>query len=175
MSLISRLITGKPDGRDALRPLWHRIVEIARDPNWYARCGLADTLPGRFDAVCLVTALVMIRMERGGPDGRGLVEESARLTELFIDDMDGQMRQAGVGDLVVGKRMGKLMGALAGRISALREAFETDEATLVAAVERNATLIEGASGEALAGAVRALHARLEALPDADLLAGRIAQ
>ena len=58
----------------------------------------------------LVLALVLLRMERE----EALIAPSVLLSKLFIEDMDGQMRQSGVGDLVVGKRMGKLMGALGG-------------------------------------------------------------
>jgi cytochrome b pre-mRNA-processing protein 3 len=62
-------------------------------------------------------SLVMIRMERDGAWGR---EGAARLTEIFVEDMDGTMRQWGVGDVVVGKQVGGLMGALGGRLTAYR-------------------------------------------------------
>lgn len=170
MSFLGRLLGTQPDPKEALRPLWHRTVEIAREPQWYARGGVADTLSGRFDAVALVTALVMLRMH-GNPD---LKAPAARLTELFVEDMDGQMRQSGVGDLMVGKRMGKVMQALAGRIEALRQALaKTDDIDLVAAIERNVTMTEAGSPAAVAAEVRVLAAVLAATPDDDLLAGRI--
>lgn len=170
MSFLGRLLGTQPDPKDALRPLWHRTVEIAREPQWYAKGGVADTLSGRFDAVALVTALVMLRMH-GNPE---LKAPAARLTELFIEDMDGQMRQSGVGDLMVGKRMGKVMQALAGRIEALRQALtKTDDTDLVAAIERNVTMTEAGSPAAVAAEVRVLAAALAATPDDDLLAGRI--
>jgi cytochrome b pre-mRNA-processing protein 3 len=100
---------------------------------------------------------------------------TARLTELFVSDMDGQLRQEGVGDLVVGKRMGKLVSALGGRIEAYRNGFAAGDALVLAqAVERNVTLVEGANPAELADAMRALAARLGATGSADLLAGRIA-
>jgi len=93
MSLLNRLL-GRPDrGQEQIRPLWHKVVELARDPAWYRDCGVADTVPGRFDAISLVVALVMLRMD-GKPELRA---PSARLTELFVADMDGQLRQSGVG------------------------------------------------------------------------------
>ena len=64
MSLISRLLQPRGPDRDSLRMLWLRIVAIAREPQWYAHCGIADTLAGRFDAVTLVLCLVLLRMER---------------------------------------------------------------------------------------------------------------
>lgn len=170
MSLLSRLLGRTPDPREALRPLWHRIVALSREPGWYARGGVADTVSGRFDVIALVTALVLLRMD-GDPALRG---PSARLTELFIEDMDGQLRQSGVGDLVVGKRMGKLMGALGGRIEALRSAVAApDDAALRAAVDRNVTLIEGADPAAVATELRVVAAQLAALDNQALLAARI--
>lgn len=171
MSLISRILGKRPASREAVRPLWHRVVEIAREKPWYAECGVADTVAGRFDAITLVLALVMLRME----DHDALIEPSARLTELFVEDMDGQLRQSGVGDLVVGKHIGKLMSVMGGRIGALKEALPQDDAALTAALLRNVTLIEGADMARLAAEVRRLHAQIGALSDEDLLAARIAR
>ncbi|HUD30795.1 MAG TPA: ubiquinol-cytochrome C chaperone family protein [Novosphingobium sp.] len=173
MSLISRLLGKRPDTREAVRPLWHRVVEVAREKAWYASGGVADTVPGRFDAVTLVMALVMLRMERDKASDDALIGPSVRLTELFVDDMDGQLRQSGVGDLGVGKRMGRLMSVLGGRIGALRDALGQDDAALVAVLERNVTLVEGADTGWLAAQVRQLHVQLDGVSDEDLMAARI--
>lgn len=175
MSLISRILGKRPDSREAMRPLWHRVVEIAREKVWYAQCGIADSVPGRFDAVTLVMALVMLRMERDKPDDDTLIGPSVRLTELFVEDMDGQLRQSGVGDLVVGKHMGRLMSVLGGRIGALREALRQDDAALVNALERNVTLIEGADKARLAAEVRRLHGQIDSLSTGQLIAAGIAR
>jgi len=171
MSLFNRLL-GRPDpAQEQIRPLWHKVVELARDPDWYARGGVADTVPGRFDAITLVLALVMRRMD-GQPELRA---PSARLTELFVSDMDGQLRQSGVGDLAMAKRMGRLMSVLAGRMEALEQALaQPDDAELIAVIERNVTLNDGADVAAIAARVRQLAARLAAIGNDDLLAGRIA-
>lgn len=167
MSLFSRILGKREDDRAQVRSLWHRVVEIAREKQWYAQCGIADTVPGRFDAITLVLALVMLRMERSA----SLIAPSAKLTELFVADMDGQLRQSGVGDLVVGKRMGKLMGALGGRLEVLRGALPQGAEALEPVVKRNLTLIEGADVAALAVRVTALADQLDAVSDEDLLAG----
>ena len=171
VSLLSRIFGKGNDKRDALRPLWHRVVEIAREKPWYAECGVADTVPGRFDAVTMVLAVVMLRMERE----EKLIAPSVYLTELFVDDMDGQLRQSGVGDLVVGKRMGKLMSVLGGRITALREGLAEGGATLREALVRNISMNEGATPDALAERLSALAAHIDATSADDLLAGRIAR
>jgi len=171
LSLLDRLLGRQTDDRAPVRPLWHRVVELAREKAWYAQFGVADTVPGRFDAVTLVLSLVILRMERE----EALKALSARLTELFVDDMDGQLRQSGVGDLVVGKRMGKLMMVLGGRMGALREALASaePEAALVPVLERNVTLIEDADTPALAAAVLALARQIDATTPEALLAGEI--
>lgn len=169
MALFDRLLGRKPAEAD-MRPLWHRVVEIAREPQWYAKGGVADTVPGRFDCIVLVLSVVLIRLERDP----ALRHPAARLTELFVSDMDGQLRQSGVGDLVVGKHIGKLMGALGGRLDAYRAALaETGDTALIEAIARNVTLIEGADPSAIAAELRVLASTLDASGDADLVAGGI--
>lgn len=171
MGLFDRLLGRKPAEAD-MRPLWHRVVEIAREPQWYAHGGIADTVPGRFDCISLVLSAVLIRLERDP----ALRHPAARLTELFVTDMDGQLRQSGLGDLVVGKHIGKLMGALGGRIDALRAALaEAEDTALIEAIGRNVTLNEGADPAAIAAEMRVLVATLDATSDADLVAGVIAR
>jgi cytochrome b pre-mRNA-processing protein 3 len=171
VSFLSNLFGRRSRRNAAIRPLWHRVVEIAREKDWYARHGVADSVPGRFDAITLVLTLVLLRME----SDEALIEPSVRLTELFVDDMDGQLRESGIGDLVVGKHMGKLMGVLGGRLGAFREALPTRGAALSEAVERNVTRIEGGDLAALTQAVLALSDTLAATSAQDLLAGRIAR
>ena len=170
MSLLARLFTSRPDPREALRPLWHRTVELSRSPELYRDAGVADTVAGRFDMIAAVLALVMLRLESAA-----LAQETVWLTELFVADMDAQLRETGVGDVVVGKHMGKLMGALGGRIGALREALAGEEAAaLEAALERNVTMADRHGTEALASRLRAFADKLALLDSEEVLAGRIA-
>jgi cytochrome b pre-mRNA-processing protein 3 len=170
MPLLARLFRSQRDPREALRPLWHRVVEVSREREWYADCGVADTVPGRFDMITAVLALVLLRLEREGHRGA----ESALLAELFVEDMDGQLRESGVGDIVVGKHIGRLMASLGGRLGAYREALaEADNAALEEAVRRNVTLADGAASQALAARLRALANSLGDTATADILAGTI--
>lgn len=171
MSFFSRIFGQARADRTPVRPLWHRVVEIARERQWYADCGIEDSVAGRFDAITLVLSLVLLRMER---------EESlrlplARLTELFVEDMDGQLRQSGVGDLVVGKHIGRLMSTLGGRLGALREALPQGDDALVPALERNVTLVAGADAGRLARETRKLASELDSATAEDILAARIAR
>jgi cytochrome b pre-mRNA-processing protein 3 len=169
LTLLSRLLGKRDKALEPLRPLWHRVVEIARDKAWYAEHGVADTVPGRFDAITLVLALVLLRMERD----TALIPQSVLLTELFVDDMDGQLRQSGIGDIFVGKHIGKLMGTLGGRLGALREALPQGDAAVAEVLARNVSLIEGAKPIRVAVAARALQVALNATASEDLLTGRI--
>lgn len=170
MNLLARLFRSSPDPREALRPLWHRVVEMAREPEWYAQCGVVDTVAGRFDMIAAVLSLVLLRLERGGEHG----PECALLTELFVEDMDGQLRESGVGDPVVGKHMGKLMASLGGRLGAYRAALAGD-VSFAEALRRNVTLLEGRGPDALATRLLALRATLEATAAGEVLAGAIAR
>jgi len=169
MNLLGRLFRSPPDPREALRPLWHRVVEISRQSEWYAQCGVADTVAGRFDMITAVLALTLLRLE-SDEDCR---PQAALLTELFVEDMDGQLREGGVGDIVVGKHIGKLMASLGGRIGAYRAALAGSDPVLEDAVSRNVTL-EGQSGpEALSRRLRAFAVQLEIAATADILAGTL--
>jgi len=170
MSLLQRLLGGKSDPREALRPLWHRAVEISREPAWYADCGVADTVAGRFDMVTAILALVLLRLERDGE----CRPQTALLTELFVEDMDGQLREFGVGDIVVGKHIGKLMASLGGRLGAYREALaERGDTALEDAVRRNVTLAEGWTPKPLAAQLRAFAVSLNEMATTDILAGSV--
>src|SRR3546814_5635926 len=96
-------------------PLYGAVVEYARAPRWYVEGGVEDSVDGRFDMLALVMTLVLLRLDS---EGEPLRQAAVDLTERFIDDMDGQLRQSGIGDFVVGKHVGKMMGELGGRMDA---------------------------------------------------------
>lgn len=152
--------------------LYDAIVAAARRPHWYRDGRVPDTLDGRFDMVSTVLAFVLLRMETLGDPARG---PSARLAELFISDMDGQLRQSGIGDLVVGKHIGRMMGQLGGRLAAYREGLAAG-GDLSAAIDRNiyrgAEVPAAARGHVEQGLV-ALAERLGMRDLAALIAGDI--
>ena len=170
MSLLQCLFATKSDPREALRPLWQAVVDEARRPEWYARLGAVDTVAGRFDMVTAVLSAVLVRMEVRP----ALAAPSVMLTELFVQDMDGQLREFGVGDPVVGKHVGELVGAMGGRLEAYRAGLAGDDAALAEAVRRNLTLRDEADAEPVAAGLRAFAGRLSRTADDDLLAGEIA-
>lgn len=170
MKLLARIFGQASDPREQLRPLWHRVVAISREPGWYARGGIADSVAGRFDAITLVLALVLLRMERED----GLARAAALLTELFVEDMDGQLRETGVGDPVVGKHVGRLVSSMGGRLGAYRDALaRPGDVALAEAVERNVTFGKDGDPATVANELRLLANQLDALTAARLLAGEI--
>jgi len=168
MAGLWRRLFGRSE-RDALAPLYGHVVAEARRPGWYREGGVPDTLDGRFDMVAAVLSLVLLRLEDEGEAGRA---PAAYLAELFVEDMDGQLRERGIGDIIVGKHIGRMMGALGGRLGALREAFTNGDLDDV--IARNIYRGEAPSAEAVEtvrGGLIALRDRLSVLPGADLIAG----
>ncbi|RYD82071.1 MAG: ubiquinol-cytochrome C chaperone [Sphingomonadales bacterium] len=115
MRLLQRLF-GAPD-RGTAPALYAAVVALGRQPHWYEAGEVPDTINGRFDMIAAVLSMVMLRLE-ADPDG---VPQSTALAECFIDDMDGQLREIGIGDVVVGKHLGRMMGMLGGRLGAYRD------------------------------------------------------
>ncbi len=171
VTLLKRML-GARDDAGGLAPLYAAIVAVARRPHWYVEGAVADTFDGRFDMVSSVLALVLLRLESLGAPARG---PSARLTELFVSDMDGQLRQRGIGDLVVGKHVGRMMSQLGGRLAAYRAGLAPD-GDLAGAIDRNihrgATVPPGASAH-VEGQLRRFAASLDSHGLPALLAGDI--
>ena len=169
LSFLQRLFD-RGDRRKACEPLYRAIVALARDPAWYRDGRVPDTIDGRFDMVAAVTALALLRLEAEGEAAR---EASALLTEAFVADMDASLRQIGIGDYVVGKHVGRLMGALGGRLGALREAGEGGlEAFAIRNIFHDAPPSDEATQQVAARLERIRGALREQPLDA-LLAGRI--
>lgn len=118
MSFLKRFFQTQ-DPRDSMRALYIQIIGKARESHWYEQGDVPDTLDGRFDMMAVVLSLILLRLE----DDDGARQESAWLTEIFIDDMDSQLRELGIGDVIVGKHIGKMMSALGGRIGAYRDSL----------------------------------------------------
>lgn len=97
--------------------LYAAIVARGREPHWYLAGAVPDTMDGRFDMIAAILALVLIRLEADP----AAAPASVALTETFIDDMDAQLRQSGIGDVGLGKYVGQMVSMLGGRLGAYRE------------------------------------------------------
>jgi cytochrome b pre-mRNA-processing protein 3 len=171
VSFLSRIFRHKAD-RARYRPLYDAVVAAGRDPFWYREGKVPDTLDGRFDMIAALLALVLLRLEREGSETSAA---SALIAELFIDDMEGSIRQMGIGDLMVGKHVGRMMGALGGRLATFRSAIEAG-AGFEAPVRRNIFHDAPPSGETagfVAGRLGDFHKGLDELAADRILAGEV--
>jgi cytochrome b pre-mRNA-processing protein 3 len=158
--------------RQQLKPLWQAVVTEARRKDWYLAGQVPDTIDGRFDVLSLVAAHVLLRLEDFGAEG---LLAMARFAELFAEDMDGQLRQEGHGDVGVGNRVEELVGALGGRLGALRAVGKGEE-PMYAMLSRN--LYRGAEVDpqaiaAAASLIAALSARLQTVDLAMMRSGKL--
>lgn len=156
--------------REEQLALYQAVVAIGRAPHWYIDGAVPDTKDGRFDMIAAVLTTVLLRLE----DEPAGAEPSARLTERFVEDMDGQLREEGIGDVVVGKHIGRMMAMLGGRLGAYRDGWAAGD--LAPALIRN--LYRGTSpGDAAvahtAAALGKLREDLRPMPLATLVAGEL--
>ena len=156
--------------RDEALPLYNAVVARGRAPHWYVEGAVPDTVDGRFDMIAAVLVLVLLRLETD-PAG---AETSARITERFVDDMDGQLRQLGIGDIIVGKHIGKMMSMLGGRLGAYRDGVASGDLkpALVRNLYRGIEPAPAALGH-VDGGLASLRAGLAAMPLDRLIAGEL--
>lgn len=172
VNLLKRLFASDDD-RVSVRPLYAAIALQARQPHWYVEGEVPDTVDGRFEMVTAILSLVLIRMDAIGDAGAA---PAALLAEVFVEDMDGQLRQLGMGDVVVGKHIGKMMSALGGRLGAYRAGLAST-APMGEALVRNLYAGVSPSGLALTHVEARLRMILDGLDQRTLealLAGDIA-
>lgn len=168
------LFARKPHERAGFA-LYGAAVAEARRPFFFAELGVPDTLDGRFDLVALHAGLLVCRIARD-PDPRAKDLAQAVFDAMFAD-MDVNLREMGVGDLAVGKRVKRMWEAFHGRAQAYEAALRAgDRAGLEAALARNVWRGAAPEGAAagLAAIAAAADAALAAHPFAELLAGRVA-
>jgi cytochrome b pre-mRNA-processing protein 3 len=167
------LFTRKPHERSGFA-LYTAAVGAARQPAFYDDLGVPDTLDGRFDLVSLFAGLLVCRIARD-PDPRAKDLAQAVFDAMF-SDMDVNLREMGVGDLSVGKRVKRMWEAFHGRAQAYDSALVAgDAAALEAALARNVwrgAAPEGAPAR-LAAVARAAHGALAAQPFGSLARGEV--
>jgi cytochrome b pre-mRNA-processing protein 3 len=155
---------------DTIEAIYGMIVAKARDPLFYRDLGVPDTVDGRFDLILLHLWMVLRRL-RLGEGGPALAQA---LFDRFCVDMDDNLREMGVGDLTVPKRMLAFGEAFYGRAAAydfaVSEGQENDRGLLAQSICKNILNGKGIdNAHRLAVYVRMTLARLDRLDDAGLL------
>ena len=165
-------LSSKPRIGSAHYALYEAIVAQSRQAFLYADWGVPDTLTGRFDMISLHMALVLRRLKR---EGQNAADFAQGLFDLFFKDMDRSMREMGVGDISVPKRIEKMGGLFYGLVDGLGDALDSHEdGALEAFVLRNFLPAENAEMAApFAAYITRQIARLHGLPASELLAGKL--
>jgi cytochrome b pre-mRNA-processing protein 3 len=158
--------------RDAAQAIYAALVDRARDPRFYRDMGVPDTIDGRFDMIVLHVVLTLRRLRAIGGEG---VELAQSLVDTLFADMDRSLREMGVGDLGVGRKVKVMSRAFHGRMLAYDAALAEGPEALVAALTRNVFASSSAAPgvSPLAEDVARFRASLAEVPDADLLAGTL--
>jgi cytochrome b pre-mRNA-processing protein 3 len=132
--MLQRLFVGRP-AITAGRRLYVEAVSQARDPAFYGRYGVADTADGRFEMYSLHVILLLHRLK---DQGEAAAETAQGLYDAYVKSLDDAMREAGVGDLSVGKKVRRLGEAFFGRVKAYDAALAAlpERTELDAAVAR---------------------------------------
>lgn len=159
--------------------LYSAAVRAARDPwNYQAPpdgLGVPDTLDGRFDLIALYAYLVIRRLRAQDAPGPDIAQG---VFDAMFSDMDRNLRELGVSDLAVGKRVRAMWEAFHGRAVAYEAALEgapaDGDAELAAALERNVWRSAPAAPGAAATLARIVRAQVTALDHAPVLDGEAA-
>jgi cytochrome b pre-mRNA-processing protein 3 len=171
--VLERLFRPRP-ALAAGRALYTRAVAQARQPAFYERLGVPDTVEGRFE---LYSLHVLLLLERLRGEGAEAAEISQSLFDTYLKDLDHALRELGVGDLSVGRKMRKLGEAFYGRGKSYEAAAaDLPDAGALEAFLGRTVYAEGDAGFApqLAAYVLRQRPALAAQPTVRLLAGEVA-
>ena len=157
----------RPD-KAIVNRLYELAVSRSRNPDLYASMGAPDTVEGRFELLTTHIVILIERLDRAGDRGKAIGQA---LFDLYIRNLDGALREMGVGDLAVGKRMKGLGGLFYGRAAAYRRAFASGDIAELKAVIARTILVERpeVSPEILASYVLNEKSALDRLGDGELL------
>lgn len=143
--------------------LYGVVVAAARRPRNYSQFRVPDSAEGRFEMVALYLFLVLERAKAVKPGG---VEWTRDTIEAFVTDMDDCMREMGVGDVVVPKRVRRAAAAFYERAGAYRTALaQGSEGDVTAALDRY--IFKGSEPDGAAALARVVMAQADALAKAD--------
>ena len=153
--------------------MYEAAVAQARSPDFYRIQGVDDTVRGRFELICLHVFLIFRRLKTCGRPGKELAQA---LHDMMFADMDRSLREMGIGDMSIGKRVKQLATNLYGRIRAYDRGLDDGDAELNAALRRNLYAGAEPSAPEVAGLAAYIRAQVETLSSQEcdvLLAGKI--
>ncbi|NQY15289.1 MAG: ubiquinol-cytochrome C chaperone [Henriciella sp.] len=159
----------KAADKDVAKRWRDAVTGAARNPEPFLREWVTDTVYGRFNMVALVATLAMRRMRALGGEGRAL---SSALSELLFSDFDHSLRENGVGDSSIARRIRKMGEEFFGLAKAVDEALDAGgpKQALTEVLQRNVQK-DAEKAQALAVYLIDLNVTVEDLSDAQVLAG----
>lgn len=128
--------------------MYKSVMDQARQPAFFTAMAVPDSIEGRFDMLMVHSILALRRLKaiKGG-QAEEAADRSQNLADVLFKDLDRALRETGVGDPSMPKKMNKLAAAFFGRGKAFGEALDSaDQASVVEVVNRNIT--DGAFGKA---------------------------
>ena len=165
-------LTRRSQPRRTATELYGRVVAQAREPWFYSDVGVPDTPEGRIEMVMLHVTLVLHRLKAEGPAAEPVARAVA---EAFVTDIDDCLREMGVGDVTVAKKVKKAAAALFDRTRDYGDALAAQGDDALGGLM--ATHLVGAANLSPAGRLaayaRASSARLASLDSALLETGAI--
>lgn len=160
----------RSQSKNTARQLYGAVVAQAREPGFYRDMGVADTPEGRYELLALHLVLLLERLGAGDVGDEELRRE---IVETFVTDMDDAMREMGVGDVNVPKKVKKAAGGVYARAGAYRAALANPDDTNLASALRGYVYQGAATADTgpLAAYVRRCVAHLAVVPPATLRTG----
>tara|TARA_R110001583_G_scaffold178786_2_gene334820 strand:+ start:34997 stop:35542 length:546 start_codon:yes stop_codon:yes gene_type:complete len=165
-------LTKKGKIHDAAFALYTALVSQARQPAFYIQGGVADTKEGRFDLI-LVHAFMLFRRLKTSPAQKELAQQ---VFDVMFADLDQNMREMGIGDVGILKRIRKMSESYHGRIVAYEEGIAAGDTALGAALDRNLfaeTNVTVGQIAAMTSYIYATVDHLATLDDAALIRGEV--
>ncbi len=136
--MLKNLFRPRPADRMGL-PLYTAAVAQARDPGFYTALGVADQIDARFELYTLHVLLLILRLrDEAGAEAEQAAEAAQNLFDVYVSALDNALRELGVNDVTMAKKMRKLGEALYGRMTAYEPAIRAADApALAASLARN--------------------------------------
>ena len=173
----ARRLFGLAGGESAAERAYRALADFSRNPHLYRGFGVPDTFDGRFDALVFHVAIYLAALRAGGKDSPAVSAFARGVSEAFLADMDRALREAGRGDLAIGKEVKRMASAFYGRLASYEQGLaDKGERALAEAIGRNifrGRAVEAATLQNLAKYARLSYTDLKKRPLGELVAGRV--
>ena len=156
--------------------LFSKIIEQSRVSEFYSRLGVEDSLDGRFDLMAVHMVILLDKLDQE-KDNKKSARLKRILQEIMFDNLDLTLREIGVGDLGVGKKIKVMAEAFYGRMTVYQAAFKEGDTDLISeALLRNlyrGKVIDKNILSDMSAYVRKQHKNIASQPISEIMHGEI--